>query len=34
MGLNLLKAYYRQLQFLSNRFPMKADEECAVEFSW
>ena len=34
MGLNLIKKYYRQLIFLSNRFPMKSGEECASEFSW
>lgn len=34
MGLNLLKKYYKQLQFISNRFPMKSGEECESEFSW
>ncbi|CAF0926517.1 unnamed protein product [Brachionus calyciflorus] len=34
MGLNLMKKYYRQLQFLSNRFPMKAGEACEFEISW
>ena len=34
MGLNIMKKYYRQLQFLSNRFPMKSGEACETEFSW
>ena len=34
MGLNIMKKYYRQLQFLSNRFPMKSGEECSAEYSW
>ncbi|RNA28685.1 Tyrosine- phosphatase non-receptor type 23, partial [Brachionus plicatilis] len=34
MGLNIIKKYYRQLQFLSNRFPMKSGEQCETEFSW
>ena len=34
LGLNTMKKYYRQLQFLSNRFPMKAGEACETEFSW
>ncbi len=34
MGLNILKSYYHQLQFISNRFPMKYNEECEIEFCW
>ena len=34
MGLTILKKYYRQLQFLANRFPMQAGQECEAEFSW
>jgi hypothetical protein len=34
MGLNILKKYYNQLQFISNRFPMKSGEACQAEYSW
>lgn len=34
MGLNLIKKYYKQLQYVSNRFPMRSGEECESEFSW
>lgn len=34
LGLNVIKKYYNQLQFLSNRFPMKQSEPCETEFSW
>ena len=33
-GLSTLKRYFCQLQLLHNRFPMYAEGECAVKFTW
>ncbi|XP_050309351.1 tyrosine-protein phosphatase non-receptor type 23 [Anthonomus grandis grandis] len=33
-GLQVLKKYYCQLNFLKSRFPMEASDPCYIEFSW
>lgn len=33
-GVQALKSYYCQLNFLKSRFPMEKGQTCAVAFSW